>query len=191
MARHSVFAWLSWFPPSCIRPDVGRFHACISILTISDRMSAPPARFRKSSMNVIFRRSPLGFSMNHHVGLLCSIISMVFCASAIERRALSLFGIYPLGPPVQLLPIAATLNPWHGGDAHKMSALMRTASMMLISISGCSFGSLSIVIVLCPLPCAILLNDFVPLNISIVLMPFCRFLVISAKTPPHSPRPAR
>lgn len=68
-----------------------------------------------------FLRTPLGFSMNHHVGCSSSIRRTASLTSSIDLLALSLLGSYPLYPPPQFFPIAATLNPSHGGDAHSMS----------------------------------------------------------------------
>lgn len=136
----------------------------------------PPVRLRNSSMNCILRRSPRGFSMNQYFGSDFSMSSIVFFASAIDLRALSLLGIYPRSPPAQFAPMEATLNPSHGGDAHIMSATGNNIPDTLrISwhLSGLNSGSLSTVYVSCPNSFATLLKDFVPQNSSIVFICSC------------------
>lgn len=84
-------------------------------------LRTPPVSFRKSSMNGILRSMALGFSMNQYVGFNSLMILIVCKTSSMAFLALSVFGTYALYPPPQFFPMAATENPWHGGEAHRIS----------------------------------------------------------------------
>lgn len=72
---------------------------------------------------MIFLMIPLGFSMNHTIGFVIEMYWIVLSNNARPDIAESDLGIYVLYPPVQCLPIDATLNAVHGGDAQHRSKL--------------------------------------------------------------------
>src|SRR3972149_2084122 len=68
-----------------------------------------------------FRIMPTGFSTYQHFGLRTAIASTVLRKSLIPISASAVLGIYILFPPPQCVPIEATENVVHGGDAQRIS----------------------------------------------------------------------
>jgi hypothetical protein len=100
-------------------------------------------------MKGIFLKTPLGFSINHHFGFNTSISHIVLSTSFIPIRAESVFGIYALDPPAQCVPIEATENAVHGGEAQIISfpvgKLLKGIDKISQQISGFKEALLSIV----------------------------------------------